>query len=172
MKKLTLLALSGLLAIGFVMPVPAAAAPPARNGLLNDIAVTGTTSAGNAFSGLLDITDVSLSGDDLLFDGTLTNTATGAVTNFTDVVGTLAQGATQAVCDILFLDLGPISLNLLGLTVDLSRITLDINAVPGPGNLLGNLLCGIAGLLDGGLLGGGLLRLLDRLLDRIGGLLG
>ena len=33
--------------------------------------------------------------------------------------------------------------------VDLSAIQLDIHAVPGAGNLLGNLLCAVAGLLDG-----------------------
>jgi len=170
MKRFTLLALSGLLALGFVLPTSAAAAPPS-SGLLNDIVVTGTTSAGNAFSGVLDITEITRSGNSLLFDGTLTNSVTGAVTNFTNVAGTLAQGGTQAVCDILFLDLGPISLDLLGLTVDLSRITLDINAVPGPGNLLGNLLCAIAGLLDGGLFGGGLGGLLDRLLAIINNIL-
>ena len=54
----------------------------------------------------------------------------------------------QASCDVLFLDLGPISLDLLGLTVDLSRVVLDVNAVPGRGNLLGNLLCALLGLLD------------------------
>ncbi len=172
MKRLTILALTGLLLVGLALPATAAAAKPATAGLLNDIAVTGTDSTGAPFSGTLDITDVTRSGSSLLFDGTLTNSATGAVTTFTDVAGTLSHGGTQAVCDILFLDLGPISLDLLGLTVDLSQIILDINAVPGPGNLLGNLLCAVAGLLDGGLPIGGLLGLLDRLLDRIGDLLG
>jgi hypothetical protein len=54
----------------------------------------------------------------------------------------------QASCDVLFLDLGPIALDLLGLTVDLSRVILDVNAVTGAGNLLGNLLCAIANLLN------------------------
>ena len=53
-----------------------------------------------------------------------------------------------ASCDVLFLDLGPLHLDLLGLTVDLSQVILDINAVTGPGNLLGNLLCALLGLLD------------------------
>jgi hypothetical protein len=172
MKRLTLLALAGLLVIGLVVPATAAAAKPATGGLLTDIAVTGRDSNQVPFSGTLDITNITRSGTNLLFDGTLTNDATGAVTPFNDVVGTLSHGGSQAVCDILFLDLGPISLDLLGLTVDLSRITLDINAVPGAGNLLGNLLCAVAGLLDGGLLGGGLLALLDRLLAQIGNLLG
>jgi hypothetical protein len=53
-----------------------------------------------------------------------------------------------AGCNVLFLDLGPLHLDLLGLTVDLSQVVLDVNAVPGPGNLLGNLLCALLGLLD------------------------
>lgn len=76
-------------------------------------------------------------------------------------------------CDILNLVLGPLDLNLLGLEVRLNRVVLDIVAVPGAGNLLGNLLCAVAGLLDG--TGG--LSLLDRLrlanlLNRILNLLG
>ena len=61
-----------------------------------------------------------------------------------------ARQATEAaaVCRILRLRLGPIRLNLLGLRITTNRIKLNIVAVPGPGNLLGNLLCGIAGLLD------------------------
>ncbi|MGH3666025.1 MAG: ABC transporter substrate-binding protein [Egibacteraceae bacterium] len=58
------------------------------------------------------------------------------------------QQAVQDSCPILNLDLGPIFLDLLGLQVDLSAIELDITAVPGAGNLLGNLLCAVAGLLD------------------------
>jgi hypothetical protein len=38
--------------------------------------------------------------------------------------------------------------------VDLNEVHLDITAQPGPGNLLGNLLCSITGILDpGGLTG-------------------
>ena len=59
--------------------------------------------------------------------------------------------SADPACPILNLELGPIHLDLLGLVVDTSEICLAITAEPGPGNLLGNLLCGIAGLLDGGL---------------------
>lgn len=48
----------------------------------------------------------------------------------------------------LFLDLGPLFLDVLGLQVDLSQIVLDVSAVPGANNLLGNLLCAITSLLD------------------------
>jgi hypothetical protein len=51
-------------------------------------------------------------------------------------------------CQILNLTLGPINLNLLGLVVRTNQINVRIDAVPGAGNLLGNLLCGITGLLD------------------------
>jgi hypothetical protein len=58
-----------------------------------------------------------------------------------------------ATCDVLNLVLGPLDLNILGLEVHLKRVVLDIVAVTGAGNLLGNLLCAVAGLLDGGLAG-------------------
>ena len=62
--------------------------------------------------------------------------------------------ARMAACDILNLVLGPLDLDLLGLLIHLNRVVLDIVAVAGAGNLLGNLLCAVAGLLDGGPLGG------------------
>jgi len=53
------------------------------------------------------------------------------------------------MCPILHLDLGPLNLHLLGLNVHLNRVILDITATSGPGNLLGNLLCSVANLLNG-----------------------
>jgi hypothetical protein len=87
--------------------------------------------------------------------------------------GFQAAGFTPASshgCDILNLDLGPLDLNLLGLQVDLAPVVLDIVAQPGAGALLGNLLCAVAGLLDGGL-GGGLGGLLGSVIDVLNGLL-
>lgn len=71
------------------------------------------------------------------------------------------------VCPILHLELGPLDLNLLGLRVELNQVVLDITAIPGPGNLLGNLLCAIAGLLDDADLGGVLGNLLQNLIDAL-----
>ncbi len=51
-------------------------------------------------------------------------------------------------CSILGLDLGPVNLRVLGLVVRTNQIQLRIDAVQGPGNLLGNLLCGITGILN------------------------
>jgi hypothetical protein len=78
--------------------------------------------------------------------------------------------AAAAPCDILKLRLGPLHLDLLGLQIDLNRLVLDIVAQSGAGQLLGNLLCAVAGLLDGGL--GGVLGRLTDLLNRILGRLG
>jgi hypothetical protein len=51
-------------------------------------------------------------------------------------------------CQILNLVIGPITLNLLGLVVRTNTINVRIDAQRGPGNLLGNLLCAITGILD------------------------
>lgn len=60
----------------------------------------------------------------------------------------VTNAATKNVCKILNLTLGPLHLNLLGLVVNLNRVHLTITAVRAPGNLLGNLLCAVAHLLD------------------------
>jgi hypothetical protein len=80
-----------------------------------------------------------------------------------------AAAVSRASCGVLHLVLGPLHLNLLGLHVDLNRVVLDITAHTGAGNLLGNLLCAVTGLLDGGL--GGQLGRLTNLLNRILGVL-
>jgi len=51
-------------------------------------------------------------------------------------------------CQVLNLTLGPINLNLLGLVVRTNQIQVRIDAVPGAGNLLGNLLCAVTNLLN------------------------
>ena len=136
--------------------------------------VTGTF-PGGTFQGLLDITSFAVQNGQLValgnLSGTLTNTAgaiIGTVTNVPVAIPVdLAQ--TTGSCQILHLDLGPLDLNLLGLQVHLNEVVLDITAQAGPGNLLGNLLCAIAHLLDapGSPLGG-----LAALLNGILGLLG
>jgi hypothetical protein len=69
--------------------------------------------------------------------------------NGTSITNARQVAEAAAVCRILRLRLGPLFLNLLGLRITTNRIRLNIVAIPGPGNLLGNLLCAIAGLLDG-----------------------
>ena len=74
----------------------------------------------------------------------------------------LASGA-RLDCDVLNLVLGPLDLDLLGLQVSLDKVVLDIVAASGAGNLLGNLLCAVAGLLDAG----GLLSQVAQILDAV-----
>jgi hypothetical protein len=53
---------------------------------------------------------------------------------------------TPGACEILTLVLGPIDLNLLGLRIATNQIRVLVEAIPGA--LLGDLLCGIANLLN------------------------
>jgi len=79
---------------------------------------------------------------------------------------------TQLSCQVLDLVLGPLTLDLLGLVVHLDTVHLNITAVPGAGNLLGNLLCAVAGLLDGSTGLNGILNGITSLLNRLLGVLG
>ena len=110
-------------------------------------------------------------------DGVLNAFVTATITNLTTGTTFVRQLAipvdllqTTGTCEILHLVLGPLHLNLLGLMVDLNQIVLDITAQAGPGNLLGNLLCAIANLLNpAGVTTGlqGLANLLTRLLGAL-----
>jgi hypothetical protein len=83
----------------------------------------------------------------------------------------MPTSAALGSCDVLNLVLGPLDLNLLGLKVHLDKVVLDVTAVAGAGNLLGNLLCAVTHLLDDGSLAGDLSKLVD-LLNQILGKLG
>ena len=140
------------------------AAAPKGNLLQNvPISYSTTLADGRTFvANSLSVTQLNYQNGQLLVSGVLKGTlvaldgtTTTITQTLTNIVATLTGGGNPNVCDILFLDLGPISLDLLGLTIDLSQITLDVNAVAGSGNLLGNLLCALVGLLDqGGALAG------------------
>jgi hypothetical protein len=173
-KSMVALALSSMLVLALAGPV---AAQPDRTALVTDIPVTGTLEDGGTFEGLLTITNVALNqAGELVVGGVLNGVATPVVGDAVNIVNQAfnvvadlsgaGQGpGGQGRCQILFLDLGPIFLDVLGLEVSLSQIELDITAVSGPGNLLGNLLCAVAGLLDGG--PGNLLNNLLRNINRI-----
>lgn len=85
-----------------------------------------------------------------LTDANGTNLGTVNQTATIPVDTNASASAAPAACNILNLTLGPLNLNLLGLVVTLNQVHLTITAVPGAGNLLGNLLCAVAGLLNGG----------------------
>ena len=144
----------------------------AQNRLTVPITGTVTDAAGtaSALAGTFTLQRFQRVGDQVLaigsLVGTLTDTATGAVRNIVTQVA-LPVADIDGSCEVLHLELGPLDLNLLGLQVHLDQVVLDITAVPGSGNLLGNLLCSIAGLLDGGNLNT-LVGLLNELLNILG----
>lgn len=171
----------GLLVTLAVALFAGAIAAPANAEPRTDYAVTvdnvvGDVVGGGDFAGEFVITDIVRQGGQVLAVGTLTGTLTDAAGG---VVGTvdqalqlpvdLAQTAAGSSCEILHLVLGPLDLNLLGLEVHLDTVDLLIEATPGAGNLLGNLLCSVAGLLNNP---GNPLGAIANLLDRILGLIG
>ena len=102
-------------------------------------------------AGLLTGSLVDANGNTL---GTVSRTVTMPVSvpGLTGTTGAAnaANAAADPSCSILNLVLGPLNLNLLGLNVTLNQVVLNITAIPGAGNLLGNLLCAVANLLNGG----------------------
>ncbi len=79
-----------------------------------------------------------------------------------------ASAAGRVECDVLFLDLGPLDLDLLGLEIHLDEVVLEITAVADAGNLVGNLLCAVTSLLDGIPAIAAIAQLLNRIIDLIG----
>ena len=161
---------------------------PSRGGLTVPVNTT-LSVAGIAHEvvGTIGITHIDVTETrDLLADGLFKGTIDGvAVTQyFTDVPLDLSRTAPATadaviqsqhlgdneigVCDVLFLDIGPIHLDLLGVVLDVAPIVIDLDAQAGPGNLLGNLLCALLGLLDGA----ALLQAIIALLENINAILG
>jgi hypothetical protein len=132
-------------------PVVSAQAPNPNQSLI--IPITQTLAGIGTFTGQLAANSFRIVNGQLAVVGTLTGQLRDTAGN---LLGTIATAVTVPVanlsgtCDILHLTLGPLDLNLLGLMVHLDQVVLDITAQSGPGNLLGNLLCGVANLLNNG----------------------
>ena len=168
MARFRMLLAAVMLGTMLLVPATASAARPAP---AVAIPVNVTVPGVSSFAGTFDLTRFAVQNGQLVAIGTLTGTATNLVTGVTQTVNqalTLNVLAITATCDILHLELGPLDLNLLGLVIHLDKIVLDITAQQGPGNLLGNLLCAIAGLLDGGGPLAGLSALLNLILRILG----
>jgi hypothetical protein len=191
------LALVTVLALAMAPMATRIEAAAASTGLSVPIAGSGTSAAGETvtFNGSFRVTRFVNSGGQIFAQGVLTGIATktvgGVVTASESIVRTVSMAvdttqqtaaaaaaapmavapiSTQAVCDVLHLVLGPLHLDLLGLVVDLNRVVLDITAESGPGNLLGNLLCAVVGLLDGGGSTNSIVTVLNQILGALGGL--
>ena len=100
------------------------------------------------------------------------NLAGNVLTGTGSVLGPVSQAINIPIgvsgsCQILTLTLGPLDLNLLGLMIHLNQVVLNITAATGAGNLLGNLLCAVANLLNSGGPLSNLLNQLSSLLTQI-----
>jgi hypothetical protein len=135
--------------IGGAGPATAQAATP----LTQTVAMTGKAKNGKRFTGTYAIDRFIRRGGQTYAVGTLK----GRRVKREDVripvdLARAAQASqilpTPNACQILNLTLQPIDINLLGLRVRTSRIDLRIEGVPGGGQLVGNLLCGLLGILD------------------------
>jgi hypothetical protein len=139
--------------------------------------VAGTLADGTGtVAGTFDIQRFAMQNGDLTAIGTFTGTVTtaaGAATSGTQQIA-LPVDVQQSAgsCQILDLVLGPLDLDLLGLQVHLDTVHLNITAQQGPGNLLGNLLCAVAGLLDGNTGVNAVLTQIANLLNQLLGALG
>jgi hypothetical protein len=173
--RLSLLAVvASLAALSLTTAVTAEAAPPGSGTPLT-ATLTGTAADASGtvvatVNSVLNITSFSNQNGQLVGNGTLTSTitniATGAVQTVTQAIS--VPITASGTCQILHLDLGPLDLNLLGLKVHLNEVVLDITAQSGAGNLLGNLLCAVANLLNNPAApAGGLAGLLNNILGNL-----
>jgi hypothetical protein len=166
-----------------------------RFSALYTLPVTGVTKTGDKqFKGTFGIQRFVASGGKAWAVGTLKGTVAGRhVTRYgvrlpANLTGPSSSSSNPsaraaASCPVLNLVLGPINLNLLGLEVHLGGgssptsnlpINLNITAVSGTGNLLGNLLCDVSNLLNpsGGSTLSGLTGSVQQLTAVLNGILG
>jgi len=156
-----------------------------------EVPITGVVQNVGTIAGTFSISKFAIENGALVakgqLNGTVTDTTTGAVrTIVTSIAWPVASAgsaeaadaaascdtavATTRACDILNLVLGPLHLDLLGLVIDLNQVVLNITGTTGAGDLLGNLLCAITGLLDAGSLGQQVVNLLNQLVGILAGL--
>lgn len=131
------------------------ASQPVKVTSFKSIPMTGTAKNGKSFTGHLNVSQFVTRGGRTFALGTLTGKIANRSVKPTQVavpvsMKSVAAGtaSTAAACQILNLVLGPLHLNLLGLHVNLNQVVLNITGATGAGQLLGNLLCGIANLLN------------------------
>ena len=113
------------------------------------VPVTGTTAAGDAFSGTMTLTDFALQNGQLVGTGTVSGTAQNAAGN---TVATVAdapvsvpmQAQASSGCTILSFSTGPVDLDVAG------QVTVHLDPVAGKVGLTG-----LVGTIVCALLGGG-----------------
>jgi hypothetical protein len=163
--RMVRLAAAAVMATCALLLVGGAGTAAAQDGALafgKKVPITGTAQNGKQFTGTYTIKKFVQRDGQAYAVGTLRGTLKNRSVTRRGVklpVGLTAPAApaaaqpplpipTPGACTILNLTLGPINLNLLGLRVATNEIRLLVEAIPGPGNLLGNLLCAITNLLN------------------------
>ena len=158
-SRMLVLAAVAALAVMLIGGAGPAAAQTSGTPLTKTLKLTGKAKNGKRFSGTYTIDRFTRSGSRQFAVGTVKGRLAGrrvkrenvripVALQRHDASAAQLPDPTQGACQILDLVLQPINLNLLGLRVATSRIEVLIEGIPGPGNLLGNLLCGITGILD------------------------
>jgi hypothetical protein len=168
-RKLSALTLA--LTLGLFALAPLAQAAAQGGNPLKNVAITGTANGANVFNGTFSVTRFTHKGNQILAEGTLTGTLTKPGESGQQINQQVQMPVSNlsGTCQILNLTLGPLDLNLLGLRVQLNQVNLKVTAEQGSGNLLGNLLCQVAKLLDGpGQAVGRLVNLLNQILGALG----
>jgi len=156
-SRILLVAAVSALAVMLIGGAGTAAAQTSGTPLTQKVAMTGKAKNGKKFTGTYAIDRFVRRSGQTYAVGTLKGRLKGRRVKREDVripvdLARAAQGSqippTPNACQILNLTLQPIDINLLGLRVRTSRIDLRIEGVPGGGQLVGNLLCGLLGILD------------------------
>ena len=148
-------ALAAILSCALMLGITSTASAQTQE-LAKRVPITGTAKNGKKFTGTFTINRFARRNGELAAVGTLRGRLKHRHVKRRNVAIPVtlpdAQSAqippTPGACQILNLTLQPLDLNLLGLRVRTSRIDLRVEGVPGGGQLVGNLLCGVLGLLD------------------------
>jgi len=181
MLRRCLAAVLPLAFVAFVAPAaPVAAGSELPSAPLN-FPINVTSASQGTFNGTLHVLRFDRNAGTLVAFGVVSGTLldeNGVMTSIVRTVSlpvTATSGGTSAAsaaaapsCGILHLELGPLDLDLLGLVVHLDRVVLDLSAVPGAGNLLGNLLCSVTNLLNTPNALGSVVGLLNSILGLLG----
>ena len=154
MSRLHMAAVAALTSCAVVLGAAGTASAQEATPFTKQVAVTGT----KGFKGTYTIKRFEKAGNKVVAVGTISGKLKGKKVTKKGVripaalskpaEASQAPNPTPGACQVLDLVLQPIDLNLLGLRVATSRIEVLVEAIPGAGALLGNLLCGITGILD------------------------
>ena len=161
--------MAGVLGVGGAGITTASGAPAAQSAVAVDpvpisLPVTGTLPDCSTFTGQLSQLVATVVNGVPMLSGMISGTKLPAEgTPFNTAIDSAA-----VACPVLNLTIPPINLDLLGLVVNLDQVHLAIDAVPGPGKLLGNLVCQLAGGLGVGALLQQIVPILSAVLPALG----